>query len=914
MRLRLRTTAADERRMTPGSAGRGDVAPALRRSPVSWLVAIGVLLVAVIAGGTAVTVDHFRQRALDNSTRELENTVRLLTRHFDQQFKDLQRVQKSLTSHLRTNGVMTPEGFAKYMASYEAHAMLRSTADDDFNGSLTVLDAEGNLINWSDAWPTPTMPVVDRAYVQAIKSPQFGDNEEYVQPVLSRLTGRWKTLFARRISAPNGELLGIVTRGVEPAPLEKFFASVMLGDDAAIAMYHRDGTLLARFPSVPEAIGQNFGSSAQLQHLRFSDEPATIRAISAIDGVDRLGTIRLMRDFPIALVASATIESALADWHTQTKMLVGIAGLSALIIAGLLWLVIWHIQRQNRDARAELALQKNRLDTAIDNMTQGLLLFDAQARVVVCNQRYLDIYGLSRGVIRPGSRFRDVIAHRKDTGSFAGEIDDYVEAVLRDAARTTITTMRTADGRAIQISSQPVPGGGWVATHEDITERRRSEEKIAHLAHYDPLTDLPNRTLFQEELERELKRVDRGAQCAVLYIDIDEFKGINDSLGHPVGDELLRHIAIRLRGCVRGSDVVARLGGDEFAIVQTGVESQSDITDLIGRIYAAIREPFECLGHQLLTDASIGIALAPRDGSDLDSLLKNADLAMYDAKADGRRTYRFFEPRMDAKVQARRTLEFDLRRAVTEGGLGTGGFEVFYQPLLDLQSNRVTGCEALLRWRHPERGLIPPSEFIPVAEEIGLISQLGEWVLTTACMEAATWPDDIKIAVNVSPVQFRSQALALHVAAALAASALPARRLELEITEAVLIRDDEMALAILYRLRGLGVRIALDDFGTGYSSLSYLQRFPFDKIKIDRCFVTDIAEAQGSSSIVQAVVNIAASRNMTTTAEGVETEQQKELLRALGCTEMQGWLFSAAKPAADVRTLIASHRAKDMAA
>jgi diguanylate cyclase (GGDEF)-like protein len=547
-------------------------------------------------------------------------------------------------------------------------------------------------------------------------------------------------------------------------------------------------------------------------------------------------------------------------------------------------------------------------------MTQGLLLFDAQACVVICNQRYIDMYGLSREVIKPGRPFREVIAHRKATGSFAGDIDAYVGDVMRDVGRPSVTTMQTADGRSIQISSRPVADGGWVATHEDITERRRTEEKIAHLAHYDALTDLPNRTQFRGELDRELKRVERGAQCAVLYIDIDEFKGINDSLGHQVGDELLKAIAIRLRGCVRGSDIVARLGGDEFAIVQTGVETHSDITDLVARIYGAIREPFECLGHRLLTDASIGIALAPRDGIDLDSLLKNADLAMYGAKEDGRRTYRFFEPQMDAKVKARRTLELDLRHAIADGGFVKGGFEVYYQPLVNLRDNVVTGCEALLRWRHPERGMISPAEFIPVAEEIGVISQLGEWVLATACMEAASWPDDIKIAVNVSPIQFRCSLLALHVAAALAASNLPAQRLELEITEAVLIRDDEIALAILHRLRALGVRIALDDFGTGYSSLSYLQRFPFDKIKIDRCFVTDIAEPHGSSSIVQAVVNIAASRNMTTTAEGVETEQQKELLRALGCTEMQGYLFSAARPAAEVRQLISAHQVKVVAA
>jgi predicted signal transduction protein with EAL and GGDEF domain len=303
------------------------------------------------------------------------------------------------------------------------------------------------------------------------------------------------------------------------------------------------------------------------------------------------------------------------------------------------------------------------------------------------------------------------------------------------------------------------------------------------------------------------------------------------------------------------------------------------------------------------TDASIGIALAPLHGTDIDQILKNADLAMYAAKSAGRRTYRFFEPVMDAQVKARRILEMDLRQAITDGGL-----EVYYQPCVSLQDDKITGCEALLRWRHSERGMISPAEFIPIAEETGLINQLGEWVLATACAQATTWPNDVRLAVNVSPVQFRSGTLALRIVAALAASGLPASRLELEITEAVLIRDDEAALEILHQLRAIGVRIALDDFGTGYSSLSYLQRFPFDKIKIDRCFITDIAEAGGSSCIVQAVVNIAAARRMTTTAEGVETKQQQKLLRDLGCTEMQGYLFSPAKPAAEIRQLFSSHR------
>jgi predicted signal transduction protein with EAL and GGDEF domain len=339
-------------------------------------------------------------------------------------------------------------------------------------------------------------------------------------------------------------------------------------------------------------------------------------------------------------------------------------------------------------------------------------------------------------------------------------------------------------------------------------------------------------------------------------------------------------------------------------VIQTNLGSADDAVEFVQRIHDAIRQPYDCLGHRLSTDASIGIALAPRDGTDLDKLVKNADLAMYGAKADGRRTHRFFEPAMETRAQLRLTMERDLRQALADGG-----FEVHYQPVVDLERDEVTGCEALLRWRHPERGMVSPAEFVPVAEDTGLIVELGDWVLRTACAEAATWPSHVRLAVNVSPVQLKSHTLVLKIMSALASSGLAAKRLELEITEAVLIRDDETALAILHQLRAVGVRIALDDFGTGYSSLSYLKRFPFDKIKIDRCFVNDVAEAGGSSAIVEAVVNIAVAGNMTTTAEGVETQPQKDRLRALGCTEMQGYLFSAPRPAAEVRRLLGTHDA-----
>jgi diguanylate cyclase (GGDEF)-like protein len=573
-----------------------------------------------------------------------------------------------------------------------------------------------------------------------------------------------------------------------------------------------------------------------------------------------------------------------------------------LAIVAVLAVVVGLLLRRHRRFDQKLAAERLQLGVAVNNIPQGLVLYDASARIVVCNQPYLEMFGLSPDVVKPGCTMQRLISHRKETGSFDGDVDEFCSAIIRNVSLGKATRQLTdaPGGRAIEIVNRPLKAGGWVATIEDITERTRADAKIAHLAHYDALTDLPNRALFRERLEQALNGVRPGEHFAVLYIDIDEFKSINDALGHAIGDELLKGVADRLRGCLRETDVAARLGGDEFAVIQTSITSQSQITDLVDCIYDAIREPFECAGHLITTDASIGIALAPGEGLDLDQLLRNADLALYGAKGDGRRTYRFFEAGMDARARARRSLEFELRQAIDDGAL-----EVHYQPVVTLEQGKVSCCEALLRWRHPERGMISPAEFIPVAEETGLINQLGQWVLHTACMEAANWPDDVRVAVNVSPVQFKSQTLVLNVAAALAASGLAASRLELEITEAVLIRDDEVALEVLHHLRSLGVRIALDDFGTGYSSLSYLQRFPFDKIKIDRSFIKDLAGAGASSSIVQAVVNIAAASDMTTTAEGVETEQQRNLLYILGCTEMQGFLFSPAIPAVEIRRLLA---------
>ena len=567
-------------------------------------------------------------------------------------------------------------------------------------------------------------------------------------------------------------------------------------------------------------------------------------------------------------------------------------------------LILRIARRRDNRFRALVRQQYERFNAAVNNMPLGFCMVDENQKIIVTNQRFAEIYRLPVEMILPGTPMRTSLAYRAKNGDFGDDIGpNFVEQRL-DAARDPKPwhmTRTTRDGRTISVLHQPLAGGGSMSTHEDITARRRAEAQIAHMAHYDALTNLPNRVLFREHLVKALENVDHE-KLAVLCIDLDRFKVVNDTLGHPVGNALLQAVGDRLQASARPTDLVARLGGDEFAIVQAGTEQPFGATALATRLIAEIATPFELDGHSVVIGASVGISIAPNDGSDPDKLLKNADMALYRAKSDGRDSWRFFEPDMDARMQARRAIEIDLRRA-----LALGEFEVYYQPLIALKTEKITGFEALLRWHHPERGMIPPMEFIPIAEEIGLIGQIGAWVLKQACLEAVKWPDDIYVAVNLSPVQFRHRAVLLDVVAALGAAALPAHRLEVEITEAVLLRDTELNVGILEELRGLGVRISMDDFGTGYSSLAYLQKFPFDKIKIDRSFVRDLDRPE-SIAIVRAVAGLGGSLGMKTTAEGVETQQQLRKLHEEGCTEVQGYLFSRPVPAAQAAQLLQSHK------
>jgi len=554
-----------------------------------------------------------------------------------------------------------------------------------------------------------------------------------------------------------------------------------------------------------------------------------------------------------------------------------------------------------------VGLMATQLDAALNNMAQGVCMFDAAQRIVVCNERYAEMYGLTCDQVKPGTTLRQIVEHRIANGFYAGATpEDYMRERLAPVTTATNIVQELSDGRAIAIARRPMPGGGWVITHHDVSDQRRNEARIAHMAHHDALTDLPNRALLNEHLQHALERVKRGEVMAIHLVDLDHFKNVNDTQGHPAGDKLLNLVADRLRALRRETDTIARMGGDEFAIVQVAISQPADAAALANRIIEVVSEPYEIDGRQVIIGTSVGIAMAPSDGDSPDELMRNADLALYRAKGEGRGTFHFFEPEMHARVLARRAMESDLRKA-----LGAGEFELHYQPTVNLNSNQISGFEALIRWCHPERGMIPPTTFIPLAEENGFIVPLGEWVIREACATAARWPEHTRMAVNLSPEQFRSTGLMKAILDALAASGMAANRLELEITETSLLQDTEATLTILDRLRSLGVCIALDDFGRGYSSLSYLQRFPFDRIKIDRSFVNGIVSGVGSRNIVRAVMGIAKGMGMATTAEGVETHEQVEILRSEGCNEMQGFLVSQARPAHEIEQLFLPSRRVD---
>ena len=552
----------------------------------------------------------------------------------------------------------------------------------------------------------------------------------------------------------------------------------------------------------------------------------------------------------------------------------------------------------------DLSLLAARFDTALNNMPHGLAMFDAQQRLAVVNRRLIELFRLDQRVDRRGNTINDLLIECAKLGvvnpSQALDLAQAFEGRLSRRSNDDLL-VETEDQRALAFTFQPMANGGSVILAEDITERKIAEARISQLARFDSLTGIPNRTFLREQMEAALAGPDETGQSrAVFFIDLDDFKQVNDTLGHSRGDKLLCGVSDRLRAILEPGDIFGRFGGDEFVLLHPLAHGKLDAEQLAAYVIDTLSRPYEIEGHQVVIGTSIGIALAPEDGKDIDLLLKNADMALYRAKSDGRGAWRFFEPDMDVQARARRDIELDLRQA-----LANDVFELYYQPLYNLRSNRYSCCEALIRWNHPQRGMISPAEFVPIAEETGLIVEIGKWVLRQACLEAAKWPSDIHVAVNISAVQFRRGGVVSAVRQALAASGLAPQRLEVEITESLLLQNLQSTRITLHQLRDIGVRISLDDFGTGYSSLSYLHSLPLHKVKIDRSFVQSLGASDRSLVLLRGVARLSAELGMSVVVEGIETEEQFALVAAEGnVDEVQGYLFSRPVPSRDVRQLL----------
>jgi diguanylate cyclase (GGDEF)-like protein len=775
---------------------------------------------------------------------------------------------------------------------------------------FSIFDNDGRLIAWSNEAPELPVVISGRDYFKRLRD-GADPGVPLVNLVKSTISGRWLLVSASALRGAHGQFLGVLTRRIQLTVFTNFLASLDFPMGSSITLHLGHGELVARFPDAADQIGRNFNTGSDEQRALFSNASYSTRLNSPIDGEDRLLSAEALISAPLVVVATENVSTALRDWTAQTKALGRGAAFAIVTLIITFLLIIRLLTREHKVTAGMLKQERNRFALAVNNMTQGLLLFDSDHRLTVCNDRYLEMYGLTREMIKPGCGLRELIELRKQTGSADIDVDEYCSKILFDRLTGLVTTAPTRDGRTIQVVQTSLPDGGWVATHTDISEQENQRRFVEELAHFDQLTNLPNRLFFRKAATSLLADLGEDGALAVIYIDLDKFKTVNDTLGHRIGDTLLQHVAEQLRQCANQAGFVARLGGDEFALLKR-CSSREDLMPTLTRIHELLRRTFDCEGHLISSDASIGVALAPADGRDLDTLLANADLALYAAKASGRHTHCFYSAEMSAAAAARHLLETELSVA-RANGFGSAGFAVHFQPVADLASGQIIGCEALLRWFHPTKGAISPADFIPVAEDSGIIGTLGAWVLETACHAALHWPTQVRLAVNLSPIQVREEDFVAKIDRILTETGFPAERLELEITEAVLMRDHEKTSQVLHQLRTRGIKMVLDDFGTGYSSLSYLHSFDFDKIKIDRSFVRNMVESEASLSIVQSIIGLATACGLRTTAEGIETEAQRNLLSALGCKEMQGYLLSPAVPEQKLSTLLSADRVEQSA-
>ncbi|MGA2944426.1 MAG: EAL domain-containing protein [Xanthobacteraceae bacterium] len=764
----------------------------------------------------------------------------------------------------------------------------------DVATEFAQITADGFLIQTTSGQLAAPIYVGDRKhFIAQLNNPE---DELFIgDPVFLRSTGKYSIPVARRLRAPDGRFAGIITGQVNPLFAEQFSQTLKLGSGSNISIRGLDGVLRASYGFVRPPEQQTAVMKEALTHA----PNGHFWGGGAADGVTRLVSYRTLADFPLAITIGEGEEHIFTDFRHRCLIYFLIA--SALTLVTAMFVVII-LQRQlaleRTNSRLEMVI--GQFDTALSQISQGITMYDGDQKLVVWNDRFAKIYGFPPGLITLGRPFGEILAYQIKTGNIDQDPDRYLairmERLLKDRSYSAQHVL--TNGRTVAVFNHALENGGWVSTHEDITDRKNSETRIEQLAHFDTLTGLANRNLFKERVEETLARYrqHRGG-FAVFLLDLDKFKGVNDTLGHQGGDLLLKNVANRIKTAIRDVDLAARLGGDEFAVLlqasEGGLRERSEA--LAARLIETVSAPYEIDGHPVVVGCSIGIALIPEHGERIDEVLRNADLALYKSKNAGRNCFHTYSTKMKAEADQRSALEIDLREAIWGDQL-----DVHYQPVIELNTGRVVSVEALARWNHKTKGSIPPSEFIPVAEDAGLIVELGNWIMLKACHDAMRMPKDIKVAVNLSPVQFAKSNVVEAAMFATAESGLATERLELEITEGVLLEESEQNLATLRQLKDMGVSVALDDFGVGFSSLAYLTVFPFDKVKIDKSFIKRLDRPE-TSAVIASIVQLTTSLNRSTVAEGIETQDQLDRVRALGLKFGQGYLFSKPVPANELK-------------
>ena len=872
-------------------------ATVIQTIPLRRLWWAAILLLGISASAVVWTIWQLRADAIRAAVSETGNIASVLASQLSRSLKSIDTTLLEIKRSVEAQGIESPSALQDVIDRRESpESLAKYLARLPQVFSIAIADREGQIVVSTAGSAATRFNVSGRDFFWKARDRRDGQLTASI-PAINRINDKQTIVFSRRLEDSKGNFVGIVLAGVNTEYFEDIYGAIQSVHSLLFTLLDPDGIILFRHPDGANATGKELSNKATWRDA-LSKGDGGFRVFGQADGNIRYVSIRKVPEYPLIVDISVTEATSLAIWR-QRAAAIGLGSAIFLLFSIYLLRAMTRQVRLLSNSEASLAQKSQQLDAALNNMSQGVAMFDGRQRLMISNTQLAKIYRLTPEQTKPGTSFRDILDARTDVGSVPVDVSNFVTDSLDQVSRVGLSHSHyeLRDGRTVSVSLQGMDGGGWVSIHQDITAQKRIEAELEHLACHDALTGLANRSLFTEKANAALARMRRhGEAFSVLMLDLDRFKSVNDSFGHPAGDALLGEIARRLLNTVREVDCVARFGGDEFAVLQAPCKDQkAGVIALSDRVLAAVTEPYDFNGRNLILETSIGIALAPQDGDDVDALIKHADLALYRAKTEGRNRYCFFAASMEAEARNRRELEDDMRMALTRHE-----FELQYQTIVNLESRQCCGAEALVRWRHPERGMLLPDQFIPVAEDSGLIVPLGEWILKQACADAGRWPSRFKVAVNLSPTQFKHGDLLDVLKSALNDTGLPPERLELEITEWVLLENNAKNLAILRDIKDLGVAIVLDDFGTGYSSMTYLQMFPFDRIKIDQTFIQNIMHHTTDAAIVCAIAGLGRNLGIATVAEGVETEEQLIAVRAAGCQLAQGYLFSRAVSASEI--------------